>query len=79
MADIGAVPAVRTVEEGGDQLVPLNAPVIRMADIALDLSSARVVGLPNSVRTMTRNDVEGILPASVRRRDAVPKGDRVSD
>lgn len=68
MTDIAAVPSGPEQTEGGERLVPLQGLTISVGGLELDLSGVKVVGTPANIRTMDRNTIEGILPASLLRK-----------
>jgi len=68
MSDLAVPPDGPEIKEGGDRLVPLTDLTCEIGDLHLDLKDVRIFGTPGRVRTMPRNSVEGMVPASILRK-----------
>ncbi|HEY6392490.1 MAG TPA: aspartyl protease family protein [Bryobacteraceae bacterium] len=67
MADAGAQANGPAMKEEGDLIQALKPPAVRLGGMDLDLSGVRVFGMPEQPRPLSRNDAEGLFPASLLR------------
>jgi hypothetical protein len=67
MADTGAQSIGPAMKEEGERIQALKPLTVRLGGMDLDLSGVRIFGMPDQPRTISRNDAEGLFPASLLR------------
>jgi len=67
MADTGAQSNGPAMKEEGERIQALKPLTVRLGGMDLDLSGVRIFGMPDQPRTISRNDAEGLFPASLLR------------
>jgi len=67
MAGAGAQASGPATKEEGERIQALKPLIVRLGGMDLDLTGVRIFGMPDQTRPLSRNDAEGLFPASLLR------------